>query len=270
MARGGRNIPSLKDAWALKGDLVVQTYKGQLYVRHWPKPFGKARSQAQKDSQTAFSQIQRAMKFQDPRFWVEAIESTKGTGMYPRDYMMSAMSGNMFLVESMTTGQISAAIDRIAIHARGETSMTLSNIPPGYTGLIITGTARSLKAATTDFLNFILNTDVSAAYSTLRWNQFGATYSINQTAASVGQINGATAPAGFASPFRLEIPLYAGTDFFKNFLSEEAVALANTSGNLAVEHLCGWWQKTDAINRIDFTLPAGFTKGSTITIFGRY
>lgn len=272
MPRGGRNIPGLKEAWSLKGKLFVKLYKGKVVVQSWPKPYGPPRSQAQADTIKAFKQMQRAMKFQQPRELVTAIETTKGTGMYPRDYIFSAMSGNMHLVESYLTGAISAAMDRLQqFTATGaESFCTFAGIPPGYQALLIIINARSLHSGTVDDINAQLNNDAGNTYDFIRENRSGATSSIAGARMLFGEIPAATAPANYPSQSITWMPGYASNNLFKAAYTSSSLITALTTAGLMTQSISSWWRNTAPVTTITIAIGAAFAPQSTITLHGLY
>lgn len=268
----GRDIPSLQQAWHLKGKLMVKLHRGAVVVQTWPKPYGPPRSQAQADTITAFKQMQRAMKFAMPQEWVSAIEDTKQSGMYPRDYLFSAMSGNMMLVESYLSGAISAAIDRLQSFTAngGETTLTFNGIPPGYRSIELVGQTRLGVAATFSDITMTLNTDISNSYDGSFWNADGTFTSIAAQFVNVAEITANTAPANYASSWGALFPNYAGAIFYKSIAAWSKRFESAASVGMRQTFINGWWRKTAPITRIDLAFPGGAVKGSTVDLYGRY
>ncbi|HDZ44101.1 MAG TPA: hypothetical protein ENH80_09185 [Phycisphaerae bacterium] len=76
---------------------MVDTVRGTLRVRKWPKKYGKARSALQAWWIDWFKQANKLAKYADGMAQARAIEMTKGTGLYPRDVMLSAMRGRLYV-----------------------------------------------------------------------------------------------------------------------------------------------------------------------------
>ena len=89
----------------LKGILMVDTVRGRVRARAWPKKRGRPKSPAVRDQNEWFRQACRNMNYIDPGQMVLAIEAAKGTGLYPRDIIMNAMAGG-FLEFEMPDGRI--------------------------------------------------------------------------------------------------------------------------------------------------------------------
>jgi hypothetical protein len=270
--RGGRNIPTLQQAWSLKGKLMVKMHRGQLIVQKWPGKYGPPRSQAQADTITAFKQIQRGMKSQLPQEWVTAIERTKLTGMYPRDYLFSCMSGNMHLVENFLTGAISAAVDRLQafLAVGGETTVIFAGIPPGYQALRLEILGRSLKAATEETLSLSVNADTAAHYDATLWDRFGYVTAPGTTVANCGELPAATAPANYPGQILLQFPQYSNTGFFKLIAGQSNYYNSTTATDMRAELWIAYWRSLAAITQLQVNIPSGLVKGSALTLHGFY
>ena len=86
-----RRLPSLKDR------AMVDVVRGVLRVRKWPKKYGKPRSALQKFWVDWFTQANRLAKYVDGITAARAIEMTKGSGLYPRDVILQAMRGRLYI-----------------------------------------------------------------------------------------------------------------------------------------------------------------------------
>lgn len=78
------------------GQIIVDTYRGQLRVRKWPRKRGRPKSAAVRAGNEWFKKVVKLMKIAAPSQQAVAIDAAKGTGLYPRDLLMNAMSGGMF------------------------------------------------------------------------------------------------------------------------------------------------------------------------------
>ena len=272
MARGGRNIPPLKEVWALKGALLLKLYKGKPVVQHWPKAYGPPRSQAQADTITAFKQIQRAMKTARPEYWVDAINSTSKTGMYPRDYMFQLFTGTNFIPEYTMGGAISAAVDMIAdfTMTNGQTVAVINNIPPGYKKLSIEMLCRGLTSALNVDGNLRFNNDSGAHYDAHVWDAGGQGVQTAGTSMNQFRAAGATAQANVFAINHIEIPYYSESVAWKTCRGYDEAFFTLSPQNALISFWNGLWRSAAAITRIDLTLPGGFVAGSRITAYGWY
>ncbi len=81
---------------ALSGRFMVDTVRGVLRVRAWPKKRGTPKSELQRWWIDWFRQANKLAKYADPMSQARAIEITKDSGMYPRDVLLSAMRGRLY------------------------------------------------------------------------------------------------------------------------------------------------------------------------------
>ncbi len=91
-----RTIPRKGRRPALTGRLMIDTVRGVLRVRKWPKKRGKPKSALQRFWVDWFRQANRLAKYADGMSQARAIEMTKGSGMYPRDVLLKAMRGRLY------------------------------------------------------------------------------------------------------------------------------------------------------------------------------
>ena len=89
----------------LRGIMMVDTIRGRVRVRAWPKKRGRPKSPAVRDQNRWFREACRNMNYIDAGQMVLAIEAAKGTGLYPRDIIMNAMAGG-FLEFEMPDGSL--------------------------------------------------------------------------------------------------------------------------------------------------------------------
>lgn len=83
------------DRPALKGKLVVDTFRGQVRVRAWPRKRGPAKDGALKRQQDWFRDVTQLIKYAPASQIIDAMEATKGTGLYPRDLLMRAIASGL-------------------------------------------------------------------------------------------------------------------------------------------------------------------------------
>ena len=76
--------------------VVHTTLRGQFIAKKWPKPAGKATAPALIASQQRFADCQKLIKFVSGDAMDDAIKIAKGTGLYPRDVLMSAMTVGLY------------------------------------------------------------------------------------------------------------------------------------------------------------------------------
>jgi len=84
---------------------MVDTYRGVLRLRAWPKKRGRPKSQAVRNQNAWFKEAVRLIKIADPGQQKIAIEAAGNTGLYPRDLLMNAMAGGMFDID-MDDGRV--------------------------------------------------------------------------------------------------------------------------------------------------------------------
>ena len=80
----------------LKGKLIIDTYRGQIRIRSWPRKTGTPKSQAVRNQNAWFKGANELAKKAEPTQMNLAIEMTKGTGLYPRDLLLKQMSGGLY------------------------------------------------------------------------------------------------------------------------------------------------------------------------------
>ncbi len=75
---------------------MIDTFRGTLRVRKWPKKRGRPKSERQRWWNEWFKQANLLAKYADPLTQATAIELTKGSGLYPRDIILKAMRGRLY------------------------------------------------------------------------------------------------------------------------------------------------------------------------------
>lgn len=91
-----RSIPRSRKMPSLRNVVMIDTVRGVLRVRKWPKKYGKARSALQQYWIDWFRQANLLAKYADGAQQARAIAMTKGSGLYPRDVMLKAMRGRLY------------------------------------------------------------------------------------------------------------------------------------------------------------------------------
>ena len=99
MSRDYRSNPSrLRQPGYTKG-VVVDTVRGKLRVRAWPKPRGKPKSARVRAQNEWFRDANHLAKKAAGDQIKTAMVMTKNTGLYPRDVILKAMAGNLGDIE---------------------------------------------------------------------------------------------------------------------------------------------------------------------------
>jgi len=80
---------------ALRGGVVVDTYRGKVRVRKWPRPRGKRLHPHTAYMNKWFRDACHKIAYADARAVDYAIKATKGTGLYPRDVLMAGMGAGL-------------------------------------------------------------------------------------------------------------------------------------------------------------------------------
>ena len=75
---------------------MMDTFRGQIRIRKWPRKRGTSKSQAVRDQNLWFKQAVKIAKRIEPTQQALAIEMTKGTGMYPRDLLLAQQAGGIY------------------------------------------------------------------------------------------------------------------------------------------------------------------------------
>ena len=91
-----RGIPRKRKGASFRGRVMVDTVRGVLRVRRWPKKRGTPRSASQRWWNDWFRQANLLAKYADANSQVRAKEMTEGSGMYPRDVLLKAMRGRLY------------------------------------------------------------------------------------------------------------------------------------------------------------------------------
>jgi hypothetical protein len=148
------------------------------------------------------------------------------------------------------------------------------NIPAIYKSLVIVAQLRSVIASTTDRIRLRFNADASAIYDE-QGHRFSNNFSTDDKgAAQTGFIQmfaaGATAPAGSATPLRIEIPNYANAVLRKQMIAEYGYSTADAANSQFIAKVFGQWRNTAAITRLQLDgNTANFATGSRFTLYGR-
>jgi hypothetical protein len=82
---------------SLRGRFMVDTVRGVLRIRKWPRKRGTPKSKSQLWWIDWFKQANKLAKYVDAASMRRAIELTAGTGKYPRDILLQAMRGRLYV-----------------------------------------------------------------------------------------------------------------------------------------------------------------------------
>ncbi len=91
-----RTIPRKGRQPALTGRLMIDTVRGVLRVRKWPRKRPGKRTAIERFWTDWFVQANKLAKYADGMSQARAIQMTKGSGMYPRDVLLKAMRGRLY------------------------------------------------------------------------------------------------------------------------------------------------------------------------------
>lgn len=83
---------------SLPGRFIVDTYRGKLRVRAWPRPKGKKWTPQERYWQDWFRQANILAKYAIPEEQIAAREATKNTPWLPRDLLLKAMRGRLWSI----------------------------------------------------------------------------------------------------------------------------------------------------------------------------
>lgn len=97
-----RSIPRSRRLPSYSGRLMVDTVRGVLRVRKWPRKRGTPTSPAQLFWVDWFRQANLLAKYASAATLISAIALTKGSRWYPRDIILKAMRGRLITVTDVT------------------------------------------------------------------------------------------------------------------------------------------------------------------------
>ena len=155
-------------------------------------------------------------------------------------------------------------------------SITFSNIPQGYTDLVIVGTnLLSNRGSSQDLITITFNGDTGANYSATQIDgTTGGATSTRWTALSAAILgfmtdNNATANASlYPSNILVNIQGYSNTSFYKTFLTRYNMVPSTASYSRVGAH-AALWRSTAPITSLTFsTYYASYLAGSTFTLYG--
>ncbi len=91
-----RSIPRRVRGASYRGRIMIDSVRGTLRVRRWPKKRGPPRSPLQRWWVSWFIQANLLAKYVDGMQAARFIEMTKDSGLYPRDVALMAMRGRLY------------------------------------------------------------------------------------------------------------------------------------------------------------------------------
>lgn len=83
---------------ALRGRIIVDTYRGQIRIRSWPKKQTAAHKAKNANQIRWFAAAREMAKWAAPHEIAETKKAAKGSGLYPGDLQMMAAAGNLIPV----------------------------------------------------------------------------------------------------------------------------------------------------------------------------
>lgn len=152
-------------------------------------------------------------------------------------------------------------------------SINFASIPGTYSALRLVGQVRGDTAAAAVASVVRFNGDTGANYDLQTFYVSNGTVAGTQTLAGTSlnmfAVDAATAPAGAAGAFVIDIPNYAGTTFHKQALAQTTDKRASDAGSFYAQQAIGFWRATAAITSISLAPGSGnFVAGSTVTLYG--
>lgn len=154
-----------------------------------------------------------------------------------------------------------------------QATIDIQNIPQIYAHLrlVLMGRADNAVASQSSYIRF--NGDAGANYADQVVRGIaGAASALEDNSTSNpfgGYVTGASATAGHVGVSAIDIPAYAQTTLFKNWVGVNHMSSALTTGQHIASTLSGVWANTAAINRITLLPAAGnWAAGTRATLYG--
>jgi len=91
-----RDVPEKLAFPSFSGRVIIDNYRGQMRFRSWPRKRGPKATPAQQVQRDWFKSANLRSKAVPGSQMATAIEAAKGTGLYPRDMFLRAMSTGFF------------------------------------------------------------------------------------------------------------------------------------------------------------------------------
>lgn len=100
---------------ALKGAVVVDTFRGTIRVRAWPQKRGRPKSAAVRQQNEWFKAVNKLTREIPASQQKLAIAITKNSGQYPRDLLMTSVSRGVFDFADQNGRSIQMREERIEV-----------------------------------------------------------------------------------------------------------------------------------------------------------
>lgn len=91
-----RNDPTRQRFPGITGRVIVDTYRGAVRIRSWPKKRGPKATEQQRLWRDWFTQANHRAKYAPGQQIDQSIKAARGTGLYPRDILVKAMGTGLF------------------------------------------------------------------------------------------------------------------------------------------------------------------------------
>lgn len=91
-----RNDPTRQRFPGVTGRLIVDTYRGRMRLRSWPKKRGPKATELQRLWRDWFTSANHRAKYAPGQQIDQSIKAARGTGLYPRDILIKAMGTGLF------------------------------------------------------------------------------------------------------------------------------------------------------------------------------
>jgi hypothetical protein len=88
-----RDIPDRLISPAFAGRVIIDTFKGRVRIKKWPRKTGRPKSLAVRYQNDAFTQAQALAKQAPAQQQIAAMQQAEGRGLYPRDVLTQAIIG---------------------------------------------------------------------------------------------------------------------------------------------------------------------------------
>jgi len=209
-----------------------------------------------------------------------SVPATPTTGLQkiyidPADHKLKAVnsSGGVTIIEQAIPGFVRIASQTLLAPAA---VIDFTDIPQTYSHLKLILQGRSTAGG------IIVETDVSMTFNNDSGSNYDAEF-VNASGTSsptstnilgaaqnaIGMIPSALATAHYAGSLEVTIPNYAGTTFYKTYLSLTGTAYQAVAASMFNRFGHGQWRDTSAINRITLAPSSDeFDTGTMATLYG--